>query len=759
MKDMKMNISQENYIVELFKRITPYKWSIFIIMILFMVLMKAYLYFIPSVYESYAIIKVKVNENRVDGKDLLRDSLFKTNTVGINQEMAILQTYQTNQKALQHINFQVQYFFKEKYKKVEVIKDLPITVEKIKDINPKILGQHITLHPLSNGFTLESKKIKNLNIFAYDEEIVTPYFTGTVRKNSELNTSIYFKLNGSTRRIYENIIKSNLTVSQLKLETNLIKVAFKDTLPERSNQYVNALVDAYIEKSVTKKNSINEKILTFLDERLAITKKKLEVSENELEKYRANNKSLEASIQANDSFARLSDIDLKLSELTLKEQLIKNLASFIQSNRNLDAIAPTLVEFNDQPTINLINKVQELHMKEDELVLDYTSNHPKLIQLRKRIHALKRQITANVNSLKSTLVFKRKSLVKQKNRYEKDLKVLPKKEKNLIKFKRSYDVNSKVYTYLLEKKSENELVQVASISDYEAIDRAYNSYLPIKPKRTMMLILAAIIGLGLGSILALLRSFSMSKVSGQKEIEMLTRLPIYGKIPLYKNDITADISIEEAYRQLAINLQFSKKEHQCKVVLFASSNNEEGKTTTLANLTSIFRQTKYKSILIDLDMVTPTLHKYFGLDQQFSGMSTYLSGRDNLGNMVFTTNYPNLDIITAGPVPPNPSELLLSSRFETLLSTLKERYDYIFIDTTSLEDAPEVFNLMSHTDINLIIFRENVTTKSAISHLEAQVQERDIKNIGLVLKITAPAKQLVNKKKTSQPVAPKALGY
>jgi capsular exopolysaccharide synthesis family protein len=732
--------SSENYIIELFKKVLPYKWSILFIMLILVVLMKVKLYFTPSVYESYAIIKVKVNANRVDGKDLLRDSLFKTNTVGINQEMAILQTYQTNQKALKNVNFQVQYFLDEGYKKVETYKNIPITLDSLSNIEPKIIGKDITLHPLAEGFSLESKKLKSSKVYSYDELVTTPYFTAIVSKNIEFTTPIYLKINGSSRHIYERIIKSSLAVTQLKLDTNLIKVAFKDTIPQRANNYIDALVDVYIDRSVKKKNSINEKILNFLEERLAITKKKLELSENELEKYRAENKSLEPSIQSNDSFARLSDIELKLSELQLKEQLVKNLVTFVQHNRNLDAIAPTLVEFNDQATINLINSIQTLQIREDELMLDYTDRHPKLIQLRKRIRTIKQQISLNVKNLKSTLVFKRKSLLKQKEKYEKELKVLPRKEKNLIHFKRNYEVNSKVYTYLLEKKSENELVQVASISDYEAVDRAYNSYIPIKPKRTAMLILAGIIGLLLGMALALLRSFMVNKVSKQQDIELLTRLPFYGKIPLVPNPTVYHIEVDEAYRQLAINLQFSKKEYQSKVVLFTSPNQGEGKTTTLANLTSIFAQTNYKSILVDLDFYRPTLNTALGLNSQYSGMSTYLSGRDNIGHIIFQTGYSDIDIIHAGPVPPNPSELILSSKLEELLLILKERYDYIFIDTSSLEEAPETFHLMHYSDINLIVFRENVTTKASIRRFEAQIKEKSLKNMGLVLKFNSKLK-------------------
>ncbi len=729
--------SPENYIIELFKRVTPYRWSIAFIMVIFIVLMQIKLYFTPSVYESYAIIKVKVNANKVDTKDLLRDSLFKTNTVGINQEMAILQTFQTNQKALNKVDFQVKYFIKDGYKKVEIYNNLPIKLHHLRKINPKFINHAIKVEPLENGFSLISKEETNSTVYPYDKEIVTPFFIGIMSKTDDFIMPIDIKLQGNSRRIYENIIKNSLIVKQLKLETNLIKVAFQDHIPERANQYIDALVDAYINRSITKKNTINSKILNFLEERLAITKKKLEISENELEEYQSENKNIDPSINSKDSYARLSDIDLQLSEVQLKGQLIRNLIIFIKRNRNLDSIAPTLLEFNAQSTLKLITDIQALQIKEDELTLEFTDRYPPLIQLRKRIGSIRKQIALNVKNLQSTLNFKRKSLLKQKKKYEEILTALPEKEKNYINFKRNYEVNSKIYTYLLEKKSENELVQVATISDYEAVDKAYSSFVPIKPKRMVLLIIAGVIGLGLGVILALIRSFFKNKIYTQQEIEERIKLPLYGKIPLFREKMGINRAIEEAYQKLAINLQFSKKEHEGNIVLISSSTKGEGKTTTLVNLSSIlFRKTNYRSILVDLNMVEPSLHKHFGMDLQYSGMSTYLSKRDNLGNIIFDTSYPNLDIITAGPIPPDPSELLASPQLEELFVVLKERYDYIFIDTPSFEELPDVLDLVPYADKSLIILRENVTTKASLEKLEQAIREKKLKNIGLVFKLT-----------------------
>jgi len=736
--------SQESYIVELFKIVLPYKWLILFLMILFMFLAKFYLYFIPSTYESYAIIKVKNNEKNLNTEDILHDNLFKVNSAGIDEEVSLLQTYQIHQEVIAKSKLEVQYFIEEAYKKIELYKeDIPISVSNLSNLSSENLSQYLILYPVKNGFTLESKKLKDSKVYKYNEIISTPYFTGKITRNKEFNTPLFLQFNGNSRDIYEGLIKKRLSVNRLDLNSNLIVLTYQDTIPERANAYIDTLVETYIKQSIEKKERTNNKILSFLENRLESTRVKLEKSENELENYKSNNKSVAPAVKLTDSFTKLSDIDLQLSELQLKEQLVQNLILFMKHNRDLDAIAPTLLEFNDQTTIRLINTLQELQTTEDELSIEFTDNYPALIQVRKRIARTKRKITLNIKNLKSILISKRKNLLKQKNKYEKTLKALPQKEKKLIHFQRNYDVDSKMYNYLLEKKSENELIKVASISNYEAVDKAYTPTKPIKPKRLITLIIAAILGMGLGIVIALLRSFFIDKVKKPKDISLLTNLPLYGKIPLYQNNMLNNVPLDEAYRQLAINLQFKKKDYEGNIVLVSSTSTGEGKTSTLVHLTSIFRQTPVKSIIIDLDMHNPSLHRYFGLEQQYSGISTYLSQRDNLGNIIFTTNHPNLDIIVAGPVPPNPLELILSPQLHELFQTLKQQYDYIFIDTGSLDIAPEVFYLMQYADMNLIILRENYTKKSSIMELEKQMQEKNIKNVGLVLKATPEANELL----------------
>ncbi len=727
----KKMLNHESYLVELYKTVLPYKWSILFITIITVMATYGYLYFIPSTYESKAIIKVKVNQ-QLKTTDLLRESINTTNTAGIKQEILTLQTFNINRKVLQEVDFSIQYFQKKNYKMVEVYENAPISI-KLQGELPKNSYHKVLLTPKDDGFILSSRELGESKTYPFAQEIKTPYFLGTVTQKAPLTQPIQIIFNGSTHHIYETIIKKRLKVTQLDPDANLVQISFQDTIPKRANRYVNTLIKIYIEESLKKKGDTNQKVLSFLDMQLKSIKEKLEKSEKELEHYKEYN-TIDPKIEVQDSFTKLSNIDLELSELTLKEKLAKNLLTFVLNNRNLDAIGPTLLEFNDQATIKFIDRLEQLQNQEEELRAEYTDNYPELISVKKKIKRIKNKILLNVKNLKSTLTAKRINLERQKAKYERTLKELPQQENRLIALKRDYEVNSKMYSYLLEKKSENELIKVAVAPDYEVVDQAYTSSIPVKPRRLILLVASAIVGLLFALFISLIRALLIDKVATKKEIQLMSRLPIYGVIPFYKNALFATTSLKEAYHKLATNLHVFKHDKEGNVILITSKTKGEGKTTTVVSLAGAFNSANFKTIIVDLNLKNPNLHTHFGIAPQYAGISTYLSQRDNIGNIIYATDYKNLDIIPAGPVPPNPYELLLSNRLSELLDFLKARYDYIIIDTASYENAIETLAIMKLATMNLVMIQEGISKKSTLVELEKIVQERDITNIGLVLK-------------------------
>ncbi len=500
------------YFLEFLKITAPYKWLIFSIAFLLLILTALYLYFQPSIYISSALIKIKSDTHNIVNQDPLSNALAISGTRGVDQELAILQTFYTNNKAIDKLNLEVQYFRKEGYKKVEYFLNPPIEIDNITILNPKIIGKEIILHPIKDGFQLKQNGVLGKRKYKYREWIKTKNFKFIVKKSSNFNQDIFFKLNGSNRKIYENIVKKNLKVSKLNDKVSLIKVSYEDTSPLRAKIYVDALIDAYIKQSITDKSKKSNKILDFINGQLKIIGQKLEESENQLERYRVSNNIIEPSIQSSAILDRLSRIEIELYENRIKSKLIKRVMPFIKKNRHLETITPTLREIGDETTVRVIEQLQVLEARASELSTEFTEKYPQLKTLRRDIKKKRHLISLNIKNIKSDIRNKHKNLLALKKEYESELKTLPSKEKQLIHLKRRYEVNSNMYSYLLEKKSENEMKRVATISDYEVIDRAYSNGIPIRPRRGIVLLAALILGLILGVAIAYIHSILTGKL-------------------------------------------------------------------------------------------------------------------------------------------------------------------------------------------------------------------------------------------------------
>lgn len=741
---------------KLFETINNYKGLILLFMFTSSILMFINLYFKPSIYNSNAIIEIKSKSKPKMPNDFLLGALSFGSAGKVEKEMELLKTFLINNKALEKINLNTRYFKTKGYRDIELYaKDIPISISKIKIYNPFIIGKKFTLHPYKNYFTLSiqnslsdslfkflsSKSYIDLDTnkkYSYNTEIKNSYFKLTIKKNLLINQAIKFTLCGTNRYVYDKIINKNLSITQINPSAPLIKISYEDSVPQRSNNYVNALISSFIEESIDTKNEQNNNVLSFIKKQLDELRNKLKISENKLETYKVSNHVISPSVQAKTYIKKLSEIEIKLSENILQQKLVSSILSFVKHNKNLDSIAPSLMELNDKPTLQLITSLQNLQLKQDDLKAELTSQHPKLITLRKQINLIRKKIIYNIENLKSLIKQRSISVKNERKSYENKIRKLPVKEKNLVNLKRDYEVSSTMYNYLLKKKTESELLIVSTLSDYKIIDKAHTMNEPIKPKRTLMMIVAVLIGLFFGIIVATILEAFNSKIKNKEELENLTDYPLLGIIPsINKKQIALEVytnpdsPFTESYRSLRANLPIKTK-GLAKIILVTSTIANEGKTTVTSNLASVFQMAGHKCIILNFDLRKPTLHNYFNLKSD-RGLSRYLNGEDSIQDIIFATKHTNLHVITSGPIPHNPAELILSNKLPELLALLKTRYDYIFIDSAPIGLVSDSIPLMKLADQNLLVFRENYAEKSFLLSMNDIIQKNQLNNIGLIL--------------------------
>jgi len=532
-----------------------------------------------------------------------------------------------------------------------------------------------------------------------------------------------------------------LIVKKVNEDSSLISIQYEDTLPQRATNYINNLVKIFLQEAKIDKNTRNNKILNFVKKQLENAEIKLKNSEEELERYKVQHNMIDISAQSKIMLDKSSEVEVELSKNQYNSILINNILNSIDNEGNFDSVGAVLGKFHGTGIEFQLSSLQKLNLEEKSLSNEYTDEYPGLIKVRSQILSIKKSIVMSLRSLKSAIEYKELNFRSRKEKYDENLLTLPKSEIILVNLNRTYKVNAKMYSYLLEKKTENEMIKVATISDYKIIEKAYLPKLPIKPKRSLVILLSLGLGFIVGLIISIILSKASNKIKVIEDVENSLKIPLYGTIPRRQLKINkievfenTKSNFTESYRELRTNLHFLFKNNanSSATILVTSNTKGEGKGTVVVNLSAIFQLAGYKSIVIDLDFLNSSLSKYFDINYR-EGMSGYLSGKDNLSDIIFPTIYPNLDIIPAGPVPVNPSELILSKKVEVMLEKLKEHYDYIFLEVSSLDLSMDAVNIMEYIDISLVVVKVNKTKKQHLKKLKNLISKYDLKNIGIVL--------------------------
>ena len=349
--EQKLNEADIN-VKELFNTLLHYKWSILFTSLLILFLAGFFLYFKTSIYSSYAIIEVKSDKKQgMDKGDFLGSAFSGLGKEKVDKEIEILKTFHISNYALNKVNFDTQYFVDKGLKKVEIYDNVPIEIKNMTIFYEKIVGRMIQLIPVKDGFHLQVEnsfknkilhsllnkeiiKLDDHKVYQYGDSIKTDYFEFTIKKKAMIKQPLYFLIKGDHRQIYQGI-SNNLQVSQINPDAPLVQVTYQDTIPKRADLYVNVLIKSFILQSVAEKSRQTDRIIDFIKNQLNDIKRKLDKSEEKLEKYRIANKAINPSLQGETYIKELSNIEIELSKNLLKEDLIQNLLQFTKKGKEV----------------------------------------------------------------------------------------------------------------------------------------------------------------------------------------------------------------------------------------------------------------------------------------------------------------------------------------------------------------------------------------------------------------------------------------
>jgi len=734
--------------------ITKYKKSIAYITLLFFIGSFVISYFKPNIYLSKATIEIFDNEDKTPSSTDFMKKAFGGYKSNIDNEMAVLKSRFIVQKALNTLNLSTNYYTFNKWgKKRELYKESPFIVTS-EELNDFVYSKQFKLIPIdqkkfklilmplskiSIKHILSKVNLKKLTyidkltyekIHTYGEKITTPMFSFTINKISQAKSKEYIFNFTHKKLFYDKYIK-NLSISVVAKYASVLSLSFKDNVPLRAKEILNAISDTYIHQSLIQKSQRAKSTIGFINTQLDTINKRLQSTEQNVQNYKIKNKLTNINTFSILLAEKSVDYNIQKNKIQTEIKILNNLHDLVKKNKKVSGLVIGNLHFTDRTIPNLINTLRLTTTKKDNLLVDYTELHPDVKKISDDILSLKKTIITTLENQLNQLKQREKDILDTIKKQNIKIKTLPRQEKELARLSRPLEVNGNIYEFLLQKKAETSIIESSTISKARILDYALTNFSHIQPKRTIIILVGVIIGFILGISQAFFRESFITTIQSAEDIEKLSSLPLYGKIPLESNKVSKTI-FTESLRNLRANLQFLPENKNHKVISITSSISGEGKTTIVASLSEVLARGSKKVIILDLDLRKASLHKTFNLKNDV-GIYDYLTSKQKLKTIIQETDIPNLKIISSGNSILNPSELLLSPTLNKLFSKLRKKYDYIVIDTPPVGLISDAIVIMNYSDISLSIIRENYTKKIFLNNIDIIANNHTNNKMGLIL--------------------------
>lgn len=541
---------------------------------------------------------------------------------------------------------------------------------------------------------------------------------------------------------------SNLSIEPTSKTTSVAYISLLDVNKARGVDIVNSLVAAYNRENNNDKNIVALKTAEFIEERLNKVEDELNATENAMAEFKRSSGLTNLTGDAQKVLEGNSEYEKKRVEINTQLNLVTYLREYVNDPKNKLQAIPVNVGLKETSLVTSINKYNEGVIERNRLLRTASESNPAVLDLTVSLDLMAQAVKTSVESLYESLTIQKRDVEKEANKYESKIGNAPTQEKVLEEYKRQQEVKAGLYLMLLQKREENSIALAATADNAKIIDAALANDLPVAPKKSMILLVALVLGCAIPVAVIYLMEILRYKIEGRNDLEKLTTVPILGDVSVDHNlkkgqrgiavRENENNTMTETFRSIRTNLQFLLNGPEKKVIQFTSTTSGEGKTFVSSNLAMSLALLGKKVILLGLDIRKPRLAEMFGFADRTKGITTYLAGDAEDKDLLYRQIIPsginaNLDILPAGIVPPNPAELLSKENLDKAIEILKEKYDYILLDTAPVGLVTDTLIISRVSDACIYVCRADYTPKNDINMLNTLYAENKLPNLGLVL--------------------------
>ena len=705
-------------------------------------LLGAFLYLRYTVPEYNAsgslIIKNDPGAGR-GGGDKFTELFGNNRSQNIASEIEILKSGPLMQRVVHRLNLQFSYYAIGKIKTVNKYNQGPFLVKPVSIKDSSIAFSFKVKSAGANAFRIDD----NATLFIYGQQFTLPWGVFTLQKNINFFENFEYKV------VWQPVVQaaagyaSALQIFPKTPGTGILNISMRTPQPQLGSDIINKLMEEYSAYSVEQKVLSSDQILIFIDDRLRDIGAKLDSVQRKYLDYQTRYNLIDAEMQSSNYFQVITQSDNVINEETTKLSIAQGLDEYLSDKKNefTKIVVPSALGLPD-PTLNdMVNAYNKAQFERKQLIdANIPAGHPSVQELSALIEKTRLSIRENLRNFRTATNNDINNVSRRGKVGEEQLRAMPVKVKELAEIKRQVETYQGLFKLFTEKKEETSISKVSTIPNSEIIDRSYPNTSPVKPNRRTIQALAILLGLAIPSLFIFLGEVLNDKVTTRFDIEKITQAPILGEIGHSFSEDTLVVSkttrsmVAEQFRIIRSNLQYVLNKKEKAVIMTTSSFSGEGKSYVSTNMGAVLALAGKRTVILEFDIRKPKVLSGLGMPKG-PGITNYLVGKSNdLEQLIKPVEgHENLFVLGCGPVPPNPSEMLLDPRLGQMFDWLKQHYDIVLIDTAPVGMVSDAMTLGKFADCTLYLVRQGHTFKKQIALIDEFYQAGKLPKVSIII--------------------------
>ena len=718
--------SNKNELFNLSLRDVFYKYirflPLFILSVAFALLI-AYIYlrYTIPIYSVSSSMIIRSEQPGGQRNNDVENLINGTKADNIQNEIEVLKSRPLMQRVVDSLQLQYSYTAKGRFKEVNIYNLGPFYMEAL-EIADSTRSFTFKVKFLNNSvFKINEDK----NAFSFGQVFKNDKGLFRLIKNPKVDVSKEYSITWTPSYDAASRYAGAIQVNLKSAGTGILFISMRTSNSKMGADIINKLMQEYALYSVEQKDKTSVKKLIFIDERVAQYRHKIDSAQEVLNIFEHQNNLIDSKAQSDNYFGNINESDKKINELSISLNVTDMVSNYLLDKKNQYQKVPTTLNLTDGTLIELVSEYNKTQITRQQLIDgNVAAAHPLMKEANDQVEKLRISILEILKNIRSSIAASISSSKGKNQQSQTQLQSLPEKVKEQLQMLRELETLQGLYKLLREEREKQAITKSANVSNSDIINMAYASTIPVTPNRRAIQMLAILLGLGLPALIIFLSEILNDKVSTRMDIEKITAAPILGEIGhsfsdkvLVVNKTTRSM-VAEQFRIIRSNLQYVLNKKEKSAILFTSSFSGEGKSYVATNMGAVLALAGKKTVILEFDIRKPRI--LAGLEiPKGPGITNFLIGKSELKDIIQQVpEQENLYVLGCGPIPPNPSELLLDPKMDELFAWLKENFDIVIVDTAPVGMVSDAMTLSKYVDSTLYLVRQGHTFKKQIGLID-----------------------------------------